>query len=365
MEMINAKEEKMKKELWDIYTATAERQSLIRDQYGRSPHALAKHSPSSPVVSRHLHREGFRPGFPGGKNWGVLISHDVDWLNYVGLSGRNLLTRQAKRLLKGQVSAFLRGWVEGKKRRAPEYRLEQLLEAHEKRGIQSSYFFLALEPGEEDFNYQIQEAKPDIKMVLDEGNEAGLHGGHRAYNSLEVILEEKARIEGPIPGLRGYRNHYLRFDIHQTWNLLEKAGFEYDATFGFAGFPGFRNGMCHPFRPYDPGQERFIDIVEFPLHVMDVSLFNYLGLQPDAALELVKMIVEEVRQVNGVFSLLWHNNYLQGTWGDFYLRLLDFLKSLDPCFSTHGQMLDWWKEQGYFGQMEEIMKPKNHVNKVV
>ncbi|MCI4670289.1 MAG: polysaccharide deacetylase family protein [Bacteroidia bacterium] len=353
--MISKEHTQIKMDIWSIFTAEGERSSSVRDQYGRSPHLLANHSPAIPSVSNYLTQQGFKPEYPEGKEWGVLLSHDVDWLNYVGLSGRNLMVRQAKRLLKGQVSDFLKGWVEGKNRRAAEYRLELLLEAHEKRNIHSSYFFLALEAGDEDFNYLIEDAQGDVKMVLEAGSEAGLHGGHAAYNSVEILSRELNRIRPHVPELRGYRNHYLRFDIHQSWNLLAEAGFEYDATFGFAGFPGFRNGMCHPFRPFDPKTSKYLDIVEFPLHVMDVSLFNYLGLAPDAAFEVVRSFAHKVKAQNGVFSILWHNNYLTGEWGAFYLKVLDFLTRQEAYISTHSQMLDWWKAQGYIDQMENIL----------
>ena len=49
----------------------------------------------------------------------------------------------------------------------------------------------------------------------------------------------------------GYRNHYLRFKLPETWKYLADAGFEYDTTLGYSNALGYRNGMCHPFRPYD------------------------------------------------------------------------------------------------------------------
>jgi hypothetical protein len=40
---------------------------------------------------------------------------------------------------------------------------------------------------------------------------------------------------------------------------------------------------------------------------MDATLFEYMGLSREAALEQVLALVEQCRRHRGTFSLLWHN----------------------------------------------------------
>ena len=49
----------------------------------------------------------------------------------------------------------------------------------------------------------------------------------------------------------------------------------------------FRNGMCHPFRPFNLQTGKAVDIIEIPQVIMDDSLFDtYMRLDPDHAWEI-------------------------------------------------------------------------------
>jgi len=50
--------------------------------------------------------------------------------------------------------------------------------------------------------------------------------------NLEVEYPEGKKVLGK--KAIGYRNHFLKFKVPDTWTLLEKAGFKYDTTFGYA-----------------------------------------------------------------------------------------------------------------------------------
>ena len=46
---------------------------------------------------------------------------------------------------------------------------------------------------------------------------------------------------------------------------------------------------------------------EIPLVVMDVSLFMYRKHDFASAMDSIRIILDEVKRFNGIFSLLWHN----------------------------------------------------------
>jgi len=130
----------------------------------------------------------------------------------------------------------------------------------------------------------------------------------------------------------GYRNHYLRFQTPATWYHLQQAGFNYDTTFGYNDMPGFRNGMGHPFQPYDDHRRRAIELLEIPLHIMDSSLLT-AGGSPAGAWTIIRELVEQVRSCRGVLTVLWHNDVFSCPFKQSSARL-------------YRQLLAYGREQG-------------------
>jgi hypothetical protein len=112
----------------------------------------------------------------------------------------------------------------------------------------------------------------------------------------------------------GGRQHFLRFQVPDTWRHWEQVGLSYDATLGYADHEGFRCGTCHPFRPFDVEQNRELDLWEVPLIVMDGTLHNYRQLTPEQGEARILELAHRCQQVEGTFTLLWHNSSLSGDW---------------------------------------------------
>jgi hypothetical protein len=99
----------------------------------------------------------------------------------------------------------------------------------------------------------------------------------------------------------------------------------------FADHEGFRCGTCHPYRPFDLERNREIDLWEVPLVVMDGTLRQYRRLGPDEAVTRIVELADRCREVEGVFTLLWHNSSLEGEWagwGEAYERAVGALASV-------------------------------------
>ena len=67
-----------------------------------------------------------------------------------------------------------------------------------------------------------------------------------------------------------------------------------------------------------------------PFSVMDATLKYYLNLQPEEALENIHKIVDEIKNVNGHFISLWHNetwsNYKDWSgWSYLYEQMLKYI----------------------------------------
>jgi peptidoglycan/xylan/chitin deacetylase (PgdA/CDA1 family) len=335
----------------ELYTLVRDR-IAVPDALGRIPFKAAGPGPiDRPLVSEHLHGVGFRPYYPGGATFALCASHDIDILMTPTFREKLGTIRQGGLAFNLEnLKGLFQRYVD------PRYSIDRVLELERALGVRSSFYFLSLEHGDEDFNYDVREVADQFKMVTDSGNEIGLHGGHGAYNDASVLAREKNRlmaITGTPPA--GYRNHYLRFDLERTWSLLWEAGFIYDTTIAYSDQAGFRNGMCYPHRPMDPINGSFLPMIELPLTIMDVTVLSHMGLDRSQAMELCKRLVLSVKGCGGVITILWHNTYMHTSWGSFYRDLLSFCMEHGAWSATTGELVEHWVSTGQLGAMEAIL----------
>jgi hypothetical protein len=64
---------------------------------------------------------------------------------------------------------------------------------------------------------------------------------------------------------------------------------------------------------FDLVARRPLDLRERPFQVMDVSLFGYMGLRPDAAFAAVVDVARACRRFRGDLGILWHNDEILRT----------------------------------------------------
>jgi len=196
------------------------------------------------------------------------------------------------------------------------------------------------------FRYDIEDLEGELGRIVDRGWEVGIHGGYYAYNDLEEIMREKERLERALGRkVVGYRNHYLRFCVPDSWKILEKAGFEYDTTLGYPDTVGFRNGMCHPFRPYNLRTDMEVNMLEIPMVIMDGTLFDSVRSY-DEAWEVAKRLIETVAECHGVLTLNWHSNSFncsfKTSWSRLYEKILSYCHERDAWMSSIQNFVDWW-----------------------
>ena len=214
----------------------------------------------------------------------------------------------------------------------PFWSFDYMLDLEKKYEFTASYYFMTGGSSKNDNFYNIKNRA--LTSVFEEikksGSEIGIHGSYNSYNEVKMLGEEINNLKF-IEEVLGIRQHYLRFDIKTTWNNQILNGLKYDTTLGFAGTVGFRAGICSPFRPFDLKRRKRLDIWEIPLVVMDGTLADkqYMNLNKEEALEYVKLLMDRVKSVNGVFTLLWHNSSFDKTddwavWKSVYETILKY-----------------------------------------
>ncbi len=335
---------KTKEELWDLFTKKEEYNLTFSDMYDRFPYYLStQRDVFDPKVSRFLIENGFCPEYPDGKKFAVCLTHDIDVIYPERIYQ---IVETTKALSKGKLMDAMKTlFSRTNKNWNPYWNFREIMTLEAKYNAKSTFYFLALHPGEKDFNYKIEDLESELSFISDYGHEVGLHGGHESYKNLEDMIEKKHRLEKVLrKRVVGYRNHYLRFKVPDTWELLSKAGFKYDTTFGYPDCAGFRNGVCHPFKPFNLNTEEQIDILEIPLIIMDRTLLrDYMRLDIKKACELIKRLVDKVEQYNGVVTVLWHNNTLVGEENlRHYEKFLKYVSSKKAWIASGEEICNWW-----------------------
>lgn len=331
---------KQNPEIWDLFTQKEEYISIIRDQFDRFRYYASKNRDIfEPKVSQFLINQGLSGQYPSDAPFAVCLTHDVDYL-YVsplmkGISALNHLRNI-------RFSLFLHSIIDMRSKKIPLWNFYEILALEEKYGAKSSFYFMVQDLGDQDYEYNIEDCMDIIQDISDRGWEVGLHGGHAAYVNPVEIKEKKQRLEKILNRkVIGYRNHYLRFKVPETWEYLANAGFEYDSTFGYADCIGFRNGMCHPFKPYNLNTQCEIDILEIPLIIMDRSLDLYMGFDPDRAWDITIKVINTVAECHGIITLLWHNTELVKDNMMFYERILKYCAEKKAWMTSGEKILKW------------------------
>lgn len=332
---------KQRGDLWNLYTKKEEYNSPFTDEYERFPYYLSNHrNIFEPTVSQFLISNNFELEYPENKNFAVCFTHDIDvvYPKRIVSSAKAMIERKFADAFKMPFSRIYRPWN-------PLWNFKQIMELEAKYDAKSSFYFLALNPEETDFNYSIKDLESEMGFISDSGWEVGLHGGHESYNNLKDIQEKKRRLEKVLgKEVIGYRNHYLRFRVPNTWEFLSKAGFKYDSTFGYPDCSGFRNGMCHPFRPYNFETGKEIEILEIPLTIMDRTLQgNYMKLDLERAWELTKRLIDIVEECKGVITILWHNTEMRGEYLKFYENVLKYCYEKNAWLTSGENICKFWE----------------------
>jgi len=338
-------------ELWDLYTRKEEYTPKHLDQYGCFPFAASTHQNIlEPAVSKYLADNGFDCKYPAQKEFAVCLTHDVDEiyppLNHALLSSLTCIKKRDFSGLKEQVFWKLHG-----KEKSPYRNFREIMDLEEKYGACSSFYFLATNSDITRFRYSIEDLEDELGQINDRGWEVGLHGGYYAFNDPEEILREKKRLGKVLDGeVSGNRNHYLRFQVPGSWEYLKRAGFRYDTSLGYNEMVGFRNGMCHPFRPYNLNTGSEINILEIPLTIMDDTLFESTTSYEEAW-ELSKRLIDTVAAYHGVICLNWHSESFNCPFKDsreiMYEKILHYCSGKKAWMTSGEKICDWWGKNEY------------------
>lgn len=333
-------------DLWDQFSFKGI--ATLNQEYGNVRKVIGDRFLTEPYMSEYLRKKGVSIDYREGRGFAVCLTHDVDEiyppLRYTALSSAASLKNGDFQGMREHLFWRLKG-----KKHSPYINFKEIMEIERRYDATSSFYFLATDKDVLRFRYDIEDLGSELGVVADSGCEVGLHGGYYAFDSPGEIRAEKRRLEKVFDGpVTGYRNHYLQFKTPETWDYLQQAGFKYDTTIGNNRIAGFKNGLCHPFKPCDAREGREIDIVELPLVLSDFTLMN-TGITIGRKWEIARSIIDSVEKCGGVLTVLWHsdafNNSHLGDWAKFYVKILEYCRSRNAWIASGKEISDWVKDK--------------------
>ena len=347
---------KKDKNLWHLFTKKEEYQTNKTDKYGRISYKSGNtENILNPAVSEFLIKNGFHTEYEDGKKFAIFLSHDIDDVN---TSFRHLIRSFGPYPLHKQKLGFLKFIRSYSKKHNPYLNFRKIIQLEKKYDANSSFFFLASEKDVFGNKYKVEDIQDELSYIIEQDCEIDLHTSFYAYNNLDLIKSEKKKLE-EITGKKiiGVRNHVYRFNLPETWKILAQAGFDYDSTFGYHDMIGFRNGMCHPFKPYDLNENQIIPIFEIPPCIVDISLFSYMKLNAAKSWIIIKKLIDDVEKLGGVLTILWHNwtysypvsyaGLFGKEWTELYEKILSYGSEKNAWMTSGKNICEHFKKSNF------------------
>jgi len=243
-----------------------------------------------------------------GSGSNVIFSHDIDRL-YSGWyeSTGNLVKKpglgKIVPWLKISYAKFFKGTDNY------EAGFDLLLRLLSKWGIKSIFFLLA-EQSKNDADYSLNDRfiRRAIEKLDTADHLIGIHSGFFTFQN-EVLLKKQLKVVELAFGRKIVynRQHFLKFDVNKTPEILANAGIEFDYSLGFAESACLRNSICTPFYSFDFRNFRSSDLVEIPLLFMDGTYSHYLKIREEQMIDPLEKFFSYTDGLYFNISVLFHN----------------------------------------------------------
>lgn len=192
-----------------------------------------------------------------------------------------------------------------------------LAELHHRYKLKPVFFFLLAQDGHAEFDQNVNPQSELLRTLIAEMAKTvqiGIHPSYASNSSHQKIGEELLALQQLTKKkIDCSRQHFLKLHLPQTYLQLIKVGINHDYSMGYSSQIGFRAGTCTPFFWYDLQLEKQSHLKIHPFMVMDVTLQQYLKLDPTQAIGQINELLTQVKLVNGTFYSLWHNESLSET----------------------------------------------------
>jgi len=193
-----------------------------------------------------------------------------------------------------------------------------MLDTHQKYGLDTVFFVHVGDYGTYDKNIPYRNNKfRNLVRHLSDYAEIGIHPSYNSASNGEKLQIEIERLSEIIrKDITKSRQHFLRLSFPKTYRNLIDNKIKEDYSLGYASEVGFRAGTCTPFKFFDLDSNQVTSLLIRPFSIMEGTLKDYQNKNTQEAIQSITRQITEIKNVNGEFISLWHNESLgnKGRW---------------------------------------------------
>ncbi|MFC4721427.1 polysaccharide deacetylase family protein [Geojedonia litorea] len=192
-------------------------------------------------------------------------------------------------------------------KRDPYDTFKWIINRQKKSEFKFIFFFLIGDYSTYDKNINVNKKKfvSLIKSVADYSR-VGLKVSFFALENIDILKKEKKKMEAIINyELEASRNSFSKVNLPECYRNLIELEIKEDYTMGYLNHIGFRAGTCTPFLFYDLDYE-----IQTPLLIQSFHCIDFALLKKHSFLdkkEELQRLIDQVKNVNGTFTPLFHN----------------------------------------------------------
>jgi len=271
----------------------------------------------------------------------INLSHDVDRpsVHYCGKNFHSYLRNIASRFVHGNIKDYkkiLKSYLSTHRKKElndPYNTFEWIMNLAEENDLKSTFNFIFGGSHFRDGYYSMENKKIKtlINLINNRKHYIGIHLSYNCFNKKAHIIDELRNFHIFVKSNNIKqdkiisRMHYLKWKAQDTLVYLNNAGVDIDTSLGYSGYAGFRCGTCLPYTGFDPLKNQLLDIKVSPLILMDTTLTSNPNFKLDDAYNIGLNLKNKCKEVNGQFTLLWHNcNLIDNDYKELLRSLLKF-----------------------------------------
>lgn len=225
-----------------------------------------------------------------------------------------------------QIPVRIKSWMHDANDPYNTYGIIERMVAKYKHRLQ--FFVLVADYGHNDKNpdWENRGFQQLIKRLGDK-YPMGVHPSYASYLHIEKVGEERDRVAEIIGRhVDTVRCHFLRLKFPTTYRTQLYFNIYDDYTLTHSPLPGFRAGLCTPFKWFDIERDTETGLNLHPSTVMEGTLRDYMQQSPAEANATIAQLMDEVKAVGGEFISIWHNDSftVENTeWVEVYEKMIE------------------------------------------
>lgn len=205
-----------------------------------------------------------------------------------------------------------------------------ILNFHKKYNLNTIFFVHVGDYGIYDKNIPFKNNKfRDLIRHLSDYAEIGIHPSYESSLKPERVKIEIERLSEIIKkDITKSRQHFLKLTFPKTYRNLIDNKIKEDYSLGYASEVGFRAGTCTPFKFFNLDANEATSLIIHPFSIMEGTLRDYQNKNAKEALQCITQQIFEIKNMNGEFVSLWHNESLSNAdrwigWQEVYEQMIN------------------------------------------